>query len=94
MTIELLPPDVGGRRSPVVAGYRPLLRFRDGTFAGLMEIEVDQPIPPGAATILVHRSVAEYVRQRATEGEAVELCEGPTPIGTVRVVRSRMTGEG
>ena len=77
--VEFVPTQDGGRRSAVLSGYRPLLRF-DGSdeLFGLVEMHFDDPtsVAPGASGLARVGFGAPEILPRLRADDQFEVLEG------------------
>jgi len=92
--IRLLPPDSGGRLSPIVSGYRPLFRLHNEgkeLTIGLSELAIPdgasiEPGGSGRAIVVMSPEVRKIVLENVAVGDTMQMCEGNHVVGEVKLV--------
>jgi hypothetical protein len=91
--LDLLPPEQGGRKSPIASGYRCncwIGKFEDGersyNDATFFLLEMDRLEPGSRARARVQPHLPDEWSE-VVEGSRFELCEGPRVIGIATVLQ-------
>jgi hypothetical protein len=90
--LRLVPPEDGGRKTPIRSGSRPLSLIKDGnrTIAiGLSELMLSDELQPGSSgvgTLMFHRDVSEMVMSLLGPGSQFSLAEGNHIVASAEVL--------
>ncbi len=90
--LRLVPPEDGGRKTPIRSGYRPLslVKDRDRTITiGLSELMLSDELQPGSSgvgTLMFHRDVSDMVMSLLGPGSQFSLAEGNHIVASAEVL--------
>ena len=93
--IKLGPPDSGGRTRPIISGYRPIFRLRNGgkneLTIGLSELTIPdgasiEPGGSGRAVVVMSPEVRKILFDNVALGDKMQICEGNRVVGEAEVV--------
>jgi translation elongation factor EF-Tu-like GTPase len=88
---HLLPADAGGRSTPLLAGYRSLLRFADtqvdyGFELSSLDVASLEGVPPGSSATATFSLWAAESLPMVVKGQRFEIREGNNVVGLGEVL--------
>ena len=90
--LYLLRPEEGGRKTPVVTGYRPAVYFGDRQTDGLIVFDREEkPVLGGEYTVTIALAHPEYLGDALQKDATFDCREGSKIIGRGKVLKVAAT---